>query len=99
VTFASPLGVTGGQHNIRPGDAYQWMLANVPDDTDGIFFAGNGLRVVGMIDRLERDLQRPVLSANQVLLWAALHAAGVTDTPVVGYGKLLADNPACAATD
>lgn len=93
VMFASPAALAGGQHGIQLGDVYEWVLANVPDETDAVFFGGNGFRVVGVIERLERDLQRPVLSANQVLLWAALHAAGVTDTPVTGYGRLLAENP------
>jgi maleate isomerase len=95
VRFASPAVLAGGQHNIQPGDVYQWVRANVPDDVDAVFFGGNGFRVVGVIERLERDLQRPVLSANQVLFWAALHAAGVTDMPVAGYGRLLAENPMC----
>jgi maleate isomerase len=89
--FASPVVLAGGQHDIRPGDVYEWVRTNVPDDADAIFFGGNGFRVVGAIEWLERDLQRPVLSANQVLLWAALGAAGVTAEPITGYGELLAD--------
>jgi maleate isomerase len=91
VVFASPAVLAGGQHDIRPGDVYEWARANVPDDADAIFFGGNGFRVVGAIERLERDLQRPVLSANQALLWAALQVAGVTAAPITGYGQLLAD--------
>jgi maleate isomerase len=43
---------------------------------------------VGILDALERDLQRPVVSANQASLWHCLRLSGVR-TPVGGYGNLL----------
>lgn len=88
VVFAAPAVLADGQHDVRPGDVYEWARANVPDDAQAVFFAGNGFRVVGAIERLEQDLQRPVLSANQVLLSAALGAAGVT-VRTTGYGRVL----------
>ena len=39
---------------------------------------GNGFRAVGVISALEAELQRAVVTANQVLLWALLRAAGAT---------------------
>jgi maleate isomerase len=92
VVFASPADLAGGQLDVQPADVHRWALANVPDDADAVLFGGNGFRVVSVIDRLERDLHRPVLSANQVLLWGALRAAGVTAS-IAGYGRLLADSP------
>jgi maleate isomerase len=91
VVSASPIDrPPGGQERIDANTVYEWVRANVPDGAEAVFFGGNGFRVIGAIDRLERDLERPVLSANQVLLWAALRAAGVNDAPVAGYGRLLA---------
>ena len=49
---------------------------------------GNGFRAVGVIEALEADLDRPVLTANQVLLWAALVAAGADPAVVDGYGRV-----------
>ena len=48
---------------------------------------GNGFRAVGGIDALEEDMTRPVLTANQVLLWRCLRVAGVHLKPH-GYGRL-----------
>jgi maleate isomerase len=48
------------------------------------------LRAVGAIAALESELGRPVLTANQVLLWAALRAAGADSATVEGYGQLFA---------
>ncbi len=89
VVSASPID-RPPDDRIDPNAVYKWVRANVRDGAEAVFFGGNGFRVVGAIDRLERDLGRPVLSANQVLLWAALRAAGVNDAPVAGYGRLLA---------
>ena len=50
--------------------------------------AGTGFRCVAILEALEQDLQRPVISANQASLWHCLRVAGVR-TPVEGYGKLL----------
>jgi maleate isomerase len=88
VVSASPVDLSGGQHGIEPDAIYEWTRSRVPDNAEAVFFGGNGFRVIATIARLEQDLGRPVLSANQVLLWAALKAAGVNDANVTGYGQL-----------
>ena len=55
---------------------------------DGALIAGTGFRCVGILDSLEQDLDRPVLSANQVSLWHCLRLAGI-EADISGYGKLL----------
>jgi len=55
---------------------------------DGVLIAGTGFRCVAILDALERELKRPVLSANQVSLWHCLRLANV-HTQVLGYGNLL----------
>lgn len=40
-----------------------------------------------MIEALEEDLERPVLTANQVLFWYALRRTG-SGARVSGYGRL-----------
>lgn len=62
-------------------------LPNVPPQADAAFIAGNGLRAVGMIDALEESLRRPVLTANQVLLWRALQGVGAA-ARVTQYGRI-----------
>ena len=49
-----------------------------------------GLRCVGLLEALEQDLQRPVMSANQASLWHCLRLSGV-NTPVNGYGRYASD--------
>jgi len=64
------------------------VKAACPDDADGVLIAGTGFRCVGILDALEQDLGRPVLSANQASLWRCLRLSGV-HAPVSGYGNLL----------
>lgn len=66
---------------------FDWARANVPRQADAVLIAGNGLRAVGIIDALEQSLGRPVLTANQVLLWQALQRLGAAER-VVQYGQV-----------
>lgn len=74
------------EQEIEP--LFAQIHAACPAVADGVFIAGTGFRCVGIIDALEQDLGRPVLSANQVSLWQCLRRSGVR-TPTDGYGELL----------
>jgi len=43
---------------------------------------------VGVLEVLERDLGKPVISSNQASLWRALDLAGVRES-ISGFGRLL----------
>jgi maleate isomerase len=88
VVFSSPCGLPSGQALIRPEELYEWTRTHVPDTAEAVMFGGNGFRAVGVIAALEAELGRPVLTPNQVLLWAALHAAGASTEAITGYGGL-----------
>lgn len=64
------------------------ILAACPSDADGVLIAGTGFRCVAILDALEQELQRPVISANQASLWHCLRLSGV-QAKVAGYGNLL----------
>jgi maleate isomerase len=67
---------------------YAQVRAACPPDADGVLIGGTGFRCVAILDALEQDLQRPVISANQASLWHCLRRAGVREA-VNGYGRLL----------
>lgn len=87
VVHAAPAGLPSGQRLVHPGLLYEWAREHVPADADAVFIGGNGFRAVGVIQALEADLGRPVLTANQVAFWNALRLAG-TRVAVTGYGTL-----------
>lgn len=54
-------------------------MADIVDhpEAEAVFFSCTNLRTFDIITELEQKLGKPVLSANQVTIWAALKAAGI----------------------
>jgi maleate isomerase len=89
VVHHASAGLPSDQRSVDPTELFAWARDHVPGDAEAVFIGGNGFRAVGVIESLEQDLGRPVLTANQVMLWAALRAAGA-QVQVSGYGRLFA---------
>ena len=62
--------------------------ADVPA-AEALLISGTGLPTVGIVERLEKDLGKPVVTSQTATLWWVLRALGIKD-PVRGYGRLLA---------
>ena len=91
VVYAAPAtGLPSSQHDQDPGRLYEWVRSNVPATADAVLTGGNGFRAVGVIEALERDLGRPILTANQVTFWNALCAAGARPS-ITHYGRIFAE--------
>lgn len=70
------------------GATLESFVATLPKSgADAIVLLATDLPTFASIERLEKRFGCPVLSSNQVILWAALRAAGVAD-PVPGLGQL-----------
>jgi maleate isomerase len=61
-------------------------------DSEAIVLACTNWRSMSIIEALERDLGKPVLSTTQVSIWAALRKIGYPG-PISGYGRLLSEIP------
>jgi maleate isomerase len=59
-------------------------------DAEAIVLACTNWKTMDAIERLERELGKPVVSTTQVSIWAALRAIGGIDG-IPGYGRLLRD--------
>jgi len=59
-------------------------------DAEAIVLACTNWKTMDVIERLERELGKPVLSTTQVTIWTALRAIGRIEG-VPGYGRLLRD--------
>jgi maleate isomerase len=88
VVQSSPCGLPSEQTRITPADLHGWVSGNGPVEADAIVIGGNGLRAVGVIAALEDDLGRPVVTANQALMWDALRTAGADPSSVKDHGRL-----------
>ncbi|MFV2198560.1 arylmalonate decarboxylase [Nocardiopsis sp. LOL_012] len=58
------------------------------EGVDALVQAGTNLPAVAVADRLERELDKPVIPINAATAWHALRTRGITD-PVDGAGRLL----------
>ena len=61
------------------------------EDSDALFVSCTALPVLSIIDKLEKKLNKIVLSSNQTLIWEALNFIGNKE-PVIGYGKIFEYN-------
>jgi maleate isomerase len=57
-------------------------------EAEAVFLSGTGMPTVTVLEMLEQDLQKPVISSNSAMMWLALRACGVMQ-PIAGYGRLL----------
>jgi maleate cis-trans isomerase len=58
------------------------------DDAEGVFLSGTGMPTLTVLQLLEHDLGKPVISSASAMMWHALRTAGVAQ-PITGYGRLL----------
>ena len=56
-------------------------------DADALFISCTALPALSIIDKLEKKLNKVVLSSNQVLIWDTLQSIGKKDS-IDGFGKL-----------
>jgi maleate cis-trans isomerase len=65
------------------------QLAHSTDvpEAQAVFLSCANLATLEIVDLLERELGKPVVTTNQAILWAALRTAGVRDS-LSGWGRL-----------
>jgi maleate cis-trans isomerase len=76
--------------SIRPEQIYQLVKRSHKRSADACFIACTQLRALEVVQKLEDDLQMPVMSATQATLWKAFEHLGVRPR-FEGYGSLLAE--------
>ena len=61
------------------------------DESEALFISCTALPALDLIDKLEKKLNKLVLSSNQTLIWDALNLVG-NKTTVKGFGKIFEIN-------
>ena len=72
---------------VTASEVFEYVARQTPRAAQAVFIGGNGMRAVGVVRALEARLGRPVLTANQVLLWEALRTFGLA-VPITRYGSI-----------
>jgi maleate isomerase len=75
-------------YDETPERAYRLARAVDNAEAEAVFLSGTGMPTVPVIEALEQDLGKPVLSSATAMMWNALRLAGVRQ-PVPGHGRLL----------
>ena len=67
-----------------------YKLAKLADcaEAEGIFISCTNLPTADIIEPLEQELGKPVITSNQASMWLSLRTMGVVE-PVHGAGQLL----------
>jgi maleate isomerase len=85
---AASLEGTDAYCTTPPRFWYDTAMALRNDSADAYFLSCANIHTIDVIDELERDLGKPVVTSNQAALWCSLRAAGIQDD-VSGLGALL----------
>ena len=81
----------------RPDVWLDVTLGEADPRADAYLLSCTNIHSIGLIEDLERQLERPVITSNQATLWYSLRICGLADR-VLGLGRLMAlDLPASAA--
>ena len=72
----------------EPNVAYK--LARIVDspEAQGVLISCTNFRTLEIIEKLEMDLMKPVVTSVQATVWAALRKIGIGES-ISGWGKLL----------
>ncbi|MER8504929.1 hypothetical protein [Mesorhizobium sp. M1142] len=73
---------------LSPESIFEASCSFNSSEAEALFIPCTLLRTSSIIDRLEARLGKPVITANQAMLWDALRLAQY-GKPIVGHGQLL----------
>jgi maleate isomerase len=74
-------------YDETPERAYELARRVDVREAQAVFLSGVGMPTVEVLERLERDLGKPVISSCSAMVWRALQVAGVKEK-VRGFGRL-----------
>jgi maleate isomerase len=72
---------------VEPGAWYRQVRQQARAEADAYFLSCTAVRTAEVIEPLERDLDRPVVTSNQAMVWHCLKELGVKAAPK-GFGRL-----------
>ena len=89
VTKIQGLGILSSfeKGNLEPISAYRAAREVDSAEAEAVFISCTAWRTFEIIQTLERDIGKPIITSNQATLWAALKVLGVSG--LSGYGRLL----------
>ena len=75
-------------YDTTPEQAYGLARSVDADDAEAVFLSGTGMPTVSVLEMLEQDLGKPVISSASAMMWNALRLTGVGQ-PIASFARLL----------
>jgi maleate isomerase len=85
---AASLAGTDTYCTTPPAFWYDLAMSLRNDSADAYFISCSNIQSIDVIEDLERDLSKPVITSNQAAIWCSLRTAGIRDK-IPGLGALL----------
>jgi maleate cis-trans isomerase len=87
VTYENLPDVTN-IYELTAEHAYKLARSIDGPEVEAVFLTGTGMPTLPILEALEHDLGKPVISSASAMMWNALRLSGVGQ-PISGYGRLL----------
>jgi maleate isomerase len=88
VVNMSALDLPHGFATVPAAETYRLGRRADTTDAEAVFIACTALHTLEVLEPLEDDLDKPVVTANQATMWDALRLAGVSTRRLDGRGTL-----------
>ena len=85
------LGIRFAMDREPPEVSYRLGKEIDRPEADGVFISCGGLRAAPIIEKLEKDIKKPVITSNQAMMWSILRRLNIRE-PIQGYGALLREH-------
>ena len=72
---------------ITPNFLKEFALNINNDEADAVFISCSGIRSVDIIQDVESEIGKPVITSNQAQMWSALRKANIKDK-ISGFGEI-----------
>ncbi len=82
-----------GIGRVPPEQVYRMARAANTPDAEAIFISCTNLATIDVIESIERDLGKPVVTSNQACFWACMRLMELNDS-IEGFGRLLREKTA-----
>lgn len=74
--------------NLSPQSIMRGAVEVDCEDTDAVFISCTAIRAAEVVDAIEQQIGKPVVTSIQAMFWQCLRTVGYAE-PVPGYGRLL----------
>lgn len=83
------LNITNDEDIVRVSPSFMKEFAKSLDrvEAEAVFISCGALRVLDIIEELENEIGKPVITSNQALVWDTLRLSGINDK-IEGFGRL-----------